>query len=177
MTLSTPIKVAALAGLALILGAAALLLLTSKGSSSANAGPAIKHGAAAKVISINATVKPPVRHVVRPTKPKVEVDPRLPSAVAHKLMLSRTLVAFVYTGASASDRALLVQARQGAHAAGVPFVPLNVTNEATAVAVQGWTNSSADPAVIVVKRPGKIVFQLTGLTDSQTVAQAAASVK
>jgi len=70
-----------------------------------------------------------------------------------------------------------VQARTGAHTASVPFVPLDITDEQTAVAVHGWAATSADPVVLVVKRPGKIVFQLQGPTDSNTVAQAAASAR
>jgi hypothetical protein len=178
MTLSTPIKVVALVGLALILGAAGLMLLASNKGATSSAAPPAQHTAVTKVVHIGTpAVRPAVHHAARPAKPKLVLDPTLPTGVAHKLMLSHELVAFVYTGASASDRALLMQARQGAHDARVPFVPLNVTDEKTADAVHIWTGSAVDPAVLVVKRPGKIVFQLTGPTDSQTVAQAAASAK
>jgi hypothetical protein len=178
MTLSTPIKVVALVGLALILGAAGLMLLASNKGAISSAAPHAQHTAMSKVVHITTpAVRPPVHHAVRPAKPKLVLDPNLPTAVAHKLMLSRRLVAFVYTGASASDRALLVQARQGAHAAGVPFVPLNVTDETTADAVRIWTGSAADPAVLIVMRPGRILLQFTGPTDSPTVAQAAATGK
>jgi hypothetical protein len=175
MTLSTPIKVVALVGLGLILGAAGLMLMASKSKGSSSPAAVVK-ATPTKVVHITRPTSR-VRHIARPAKPKLVLDASLPKAVAHKLMLSHRVVAFVYTGASATDRALLVQARQGAHAAGVPFVPLNITGEATAVAVHGWTKSADDPAVIIVKRPGKIVFELTGPTDSQTVAQAAASAK
>jgi hypothetical protein len=171
MTLSTPVKVVALAGLALMLGAAGLLLLSSHGSSSPSA---VHHATAARTIHITT----PARHApVVKAKPKLVLDPSLPPAVARKLHLSHEAVVFAYTGASASDRALLTQVREGAHSAGVPFVPLNVTDEKTAVAVHGWADTSADPVTLVVKRPGTILFQVQGLTDSQAVAQAAASAR
>jgi hypothetical protein len=174
MTLSTPVKVIAFAGLALILGAGGLLVLTSHGTSSPSVVPPVHHPA--KVIHVAVPVKPTqlARHAA---KPKLVLNQDLPRQVAHKLRLSREVVAFVYTGASVSDRALLVQARTGAHTASVPFVPLDITDEQTAVAVHGWAATSADPVVLVVKRPGKIVFQLQGPTDSNTVAQAAASAR
>jgi len=172
MTLSTPVKVLALAGVALILASAGGLMLASRSSSSPTP-VVVQHPAPTKVVHVASPVKPkPAVHVHHRTP--LALDPDLPAPVARKLHLSRETVAFVYTGASASDRALLVQVRAGAHAAGVPFVALNVTDEKTAVAVRGWTSSSEDPVVLVVERPGKIVFQLEGPTDTQTVAQAAA---
>jgi hypothetical protein len=176
MTLSTPVKVIALAGLALILGAGGLLVLSSHHASSpAAVPPAHRAAVPAKVVHISAPTRPVVHHAA--AKPRLVLDQDLPAPVAKKLRLSREVVAFVYTGASISDRALLTQVRTGAHAAGIPFVPLNVTDESTAVAVHGWAATSADPVTLVVKRPGKIVFQLQGPTDSQAIAQAAASAR
>ena len=170
MTLSTPVKVLALAGLALILGAGGVVMLVAHPS----------HKAAPTPSAVIPVVHVVTHHTVAPKpapKPKLQLDPNLPTPVRQKLQLSRETVAYVYTGASAADRALLTQVRKGAHAAGVPFVALNVTNEKLAESVFGWTATTADPIVLVVRRPGKIVFQLAGLTDSQTVAQAAASAR
>jgi len=175
MTLSTPVKVIALAGLAVILAGIGFLLLASRPTTSSISVPPVKH-AAAKVARIAPPTRPPAVHHVA-ARPKLVLDPSLPPAVAHKLRLSREVVAFVYTGASVNDRALLQQVHKGARDAGVAFVALNVTDEPTAAAVYGWAATSADPNTLVVKRPGKIVFQLEGPTDSQAVAQAAASAR
>jgi hypothetical protein len=173
MTLSTPVKVVALAGLALILGGVSFVLFASKPTSSSIWVPPVKH-VTTTVVKSAQSVRP-VHHTT--PRPTLVLDPSLPPAVAHKLRRSREVVAFVYTGASVTDRALLQQVRKGAHAAGVPFVGLNVTDEPTAAAVHGWAATSADPLTLVVRRPGKIVFQLEGPTDSQPVAQAAAAAR
>jgi hypothetical protein len=170
MTLSTPIKVLALAGLALILAVGGVVMLVVRPSHTA--APVVQ--VPVKVIKVSA---PATHHAARPAKPKILLEDGLPAAVHQKLLLSREIVAYVYTGASIADRSLLAQVRQGAHAAGVPFVALNVTNEKVAESVFGWAATTADPAVLVVRRPGKVVFQLAGPTDSQTVAQAAASAR
>jgi hypothetical protein len=170
MTLSTPVKVIALAGLALVLGAGGLLLLTSKsgksGAATAATAPPVK------VVHIAAPA-----HHVRSAKPKLQLDPSLPTAVRSKLLLSHRVVAFVYTGASSYERGLLTEARAGAHAAHVPFVALDVTNEHVADQVIAWASSSADPNVLIAVRPGRIAFQLQGPTDRETVAQAAAAAR
>ena len=173
MTLTTPVKVIALAGLALILAAGGVVTLVARPAPSAApiVVPPVRH-AVVKVVKVAAAPKP---HV--PAKPRIVLDPSLPAPVRQKLMLSRETVAYVYTGASAADRAMLMQVRQGAHAAGVPFVPLNVTDEKLAESVFTWASTTDDPVVLVVRRPGKLEDDLAGLTDSKTVAQAAVSAR
>jgi hypothetical protein len=97
--------------------------------------------------------------------------------VRRKLERSREVVAFVYTGVSASDRALALVALVGARRAHLPFVPLDVSNEHTADAVFGWAPSTDDPQVLIVRRPGKVVFQFSGPIDAKSVAQAAAAAR
>jgi hypothetical protein len=141
---------------------------------------ASKHGtpAAATVPLQVVHVKAPVvHHAARPVQPRLQLDPNLPTAVRQKLERTREVVAFVYTGASADDRALLQEARAGARAARVAFVPLNVMDERVAESVFGWASSTADPQVIVVRRPGTIVFQTENPVDRDTVAQAAAGAR
>ena len=170
MTLSTPVKVIALAGLALVLGAGGIVMLTAKHSSPA----AQASTPPAKVVTVSVAT---THHAVRPAKPKLQLDPSLPSLVRAKLEHSKKVVAFVYTGLAADDRAELVAVRAGAHDAHVPFVALDVTRETIADQVYSWTSSTTDPNVLVVTRPGTIVFQVGGLTDRQTVASAAATAK
>jgi hypothetical protein len=172
MTLSTPVKVIALAGLAVILAAGGFLTLAAKHGHAA-ATPATV-AAPPKVITVSTNV---VTHHAAPAKPKLQLDPSLPAPVRAKLQHSKTVVAFVYTSLAASDRAELADVRAGAHQAHVPFVALDVTHERIADAVYTWTQSAADPQVLVVKRPGTIAFQVAGLTDQQTIAQAAANIR
>ncbi|HEV2592931.1 MAG TPA: hypothetical protein VGU02_13675 [Gaiellaceae bacterium] len=168
MTLSTPVKVIALAGLALFLGAGGVLMVVTRHSTPAAPTPP----AVVKVVQVSA----PTHHAA-PARPKLRLDPSVPHAVIAKLQRSREVVAFVYTGVSGADRAQLADVRAGAREAHVPFVALDVTKERMADEVFAWTSSSADPNVLVVKRPGTIAFERAGLVDRQTVAQAAASAR
>jgi hypothetical protein len=169
MTLSTPIKIVALAGLALVLGGAGILFLVSRHGTSTTVPPVQHAPAAASVVVHIAQKTQPAKHKA------LELNPALPSSVAAKLQHSHKIVAFVYTAASASDRALL--ARAGAHSAHVPFVALDVTNERTAEAVYTWLGSAADPAMVVVKRPGTLAFSSNGALDRSIVEQAAAEAR
>lgn len=170
MTLSTPIKIVTLAGLAVALalaGAFTLLASSHRGGAAGTISPIVK------VI----TTQPAHAPHARSAKPKLQLTPNLPAPVRRGLERNREVVAVVYSQESAIDRRLLVEARSGARAAKVGFVALNVQNEPIASAVFGWASSVGDPAVLVVRRPGKIVFTLQGPTDRDTVAQAAANAK
>ena len=171
MTLSSPVKLAALALLALVLGTAGVfLLLASNHSASTTSAPP-------KVIKVIA-VQPQARAArPRTTKPKLQLDPNLPAPLRNGLERSREVVAFVYSPSSPIDRTLLAEVRAGARAAHVGFVALNVQLEPVAAATFAWANSPADPATLVVRRPGKVVFMLQGPTDRETVAQAAARTR
>jgi hypothetical protein len=110
-----------------------------------------------------------------PTQPKVVLLPGLPAKVANKLRYSKVLVVTLYQGAAPSDRAAVATGRQGARAVRAGFLPVNVLNEKSARAVQAFVGTTATPAVVVVRRPGKIVALLEGAasTDELLVAQAA----
>lgn len=170
MTLSTPVKIVALAGLALVLGAGGVLFLFSSNSKAPAATPPKTQAQTVRVVQVHSTKV--IHHA--PAKPKVQLDQNLPSPVSHALQNSREVVAFVYSPASATDRALLVEAKAGAKLVGVGFVALNVQQEAIAEAVYGWAGSSEDPETLVVHRPGTIAFSLVGTIDRDAVAQAAA---
>ncbi len=170
MTLSAPVKVIALAALALVIGAGGFLMLARKHDQPAT----VAQTPPAKVVTVSVSA---THHAAKPSKPKLQLDPSLPSAVRERLMHSKKVVVYVYTGLAASDRAEGASVRAGAHDAHVPFVALDVTHETIADQVFAWTSSTDDPSVLVVKRPGTIAFQVTGLTDRQTVAQAAAAAR
>jgi len=171
MTLSTPVKIVALAALALAFGAAGVVLLLG-GSHTSPAAPAIAKPAV-QLVHVHTTAP----HHVAASKPVLKLDTNLPAPVHRALELSREVVAFVYSPASPSDEALLSQAREGAHEARVGFVPLDVQRESVAASVFSWSSSASDPVVMVVRRPGRIAFTLAGATDSAAVAQAAASAR
>lgn len=168
MTLSTPVKIVALAGLAIVLGLAGVLLLVSG------------HGTPAAV-----AVAP--LHVTHPFKPAapaphrartpVRIDAGVPLIVARVLERKPVAVVVVYSSKNAGDRAVLAEARAGARVTHAGFVAADVANNAIAAAVATWSPTVADPAVGVVRRPGKVVFLVSGPTDRETVAQAVVSAR
>jgi hypothetical protein len=164
MTLSMPVKIVALAALALVLGLGGVVLLTS-------------HPASSK----NNVATPPAVYVVKHTavvhKPVVQLDANLPLILRPVLEKHATAVVAIYSSRIAGDRAMLAAARAGAREAHVGFLAANVAIEKIAVGVATWSDVARDPVVIVVRRPGKVVFAVSGLTDDATIAQAAASAR
>jgi hypothetical protein len=172
MTLSTPVKIVALAGLALVLAGGGMVFLFSTHGKPAAAAPPAAHTATVPVIQVHST-KVQSTKPSHPAKPKLQLDPNLPQPLLQGLQKSREVVAFVYSPQSATDRALLAEAKAGAKAAHVGFVALNAQNEKIADDVYFWASSSADPETFVVTRPGKIAWSLAGTIDRDAVAQAA----
>ena len=120
-----------------------------------------------------ATPKPAVKPAAaKPVKPVVVLNPGLPANLARALRSERVVVAAVFAP-GAGDREAVAQARAGAKAMGAGFVTLNVLEERKARALQKLVGPISDPAVLVFKRPGTIVFRADGFADATTVAQAA----
>lgn len=110
-----------------------------------------------------------------PSQPKVVLLPGLPPQVANKLRYSKVVVVSLYQGSSRSDRAAVAAARAGARAVGAGFLAVNVLNETAARSLQSFVGPTATPAVVVVRRPGRIASSIEGAgsADSELVAQAA----
>lgn len=178
MTVSTPVKIVALAGMALALGLGGLVMLTrSKPASGATTPPpAAVHRQPAPAIhaaSAPAVVHKPVVH----KKPAIHLLPQLPLALRHALLQRPVAVVVVYSSHNAADRDVLAEARAGARAAHSGFVAANVSVNAIAAAVATWSTAVQDPAVLVVKRPGTVTFTVSGPVDRDTVAQAVAAAR
>jgi hypothetical protein len=171
MTFSTPVKIVALAALALVLGLGGILLLTSKhGSAAPLAVPPVVHHAAHAAPPVHHAA--PVHHA-----PKVVLVPGLPPVLAQALMHRPVAVVAVYNSRVAGDRAVLAEARAGAHNGHAGFVAANVAHNGIATTVVRWSKTANSPAVLVVRRPGKLVFAVSGTTDRHTVLQAVLTSK
>jgi hypothetical protein len=173
MTLSTPLKIVVLAALALALGTGGLLAVTAarhKTTSDVVVPP--KHiTPAAHVVVVKATPKP------KPHKAALQLDPSAPLIIRRALEHHTSVVVAVYSSAAPGDQQLVDEARAGARAAHAGFVAANVHIESIAAAVATWSNRASDPFVLVVRRPGRVVWGVDGLTDRDTVAQAVLSAK
>jgi hypothetical protein len=167
MTLSTPVKIVALAALALALAMGGALMLFAKrtsGASTVVAPPVVHHTA-------------PVTRTVAKPKPRVVLNPGLPLVIRRALERRPVAVLAIYSSRVATDRAVLTEARAGAHSAHAGFVAANVSNNKVAAVVATWSDIVRDPAVLIFRRPGRVVFAVSGLTDRQAVAQAALTAK
>jgi len=105
--------------------------------------------------------------------PKVVLLPDLPASVAHALRYSKVTVVSVYVGQAAGDRPFVLAARKGARAAGANFVAVNVGSDKQAATITKFAGTVSSPTTLVVRRPGKIVTQLSGPVDTTVVQQAA----
>jgi hypothetical protein len=169
MTISTPVKIVALGALAIALGMGGLLMLhksaTANSSSTVTPPPVVHHTTPAAA--------PTPAPKPKPHKPAVVLTPGLPTMVAAALKKRPVAVVAIYSPKNATDRSVLAEARAGAHEAHARFVAANVVHESIATGIETWAGTSDAPAVLVVRRPGKIVFEVSGLTDRATIAQAA----
>lgn len=108
-----------------------------------------------------------------PAKPQVVLLPGLPTQVAHALRYSKVVVVSLYTGSAKGDRPAVAAAYQGARAAGAGFVAVNVTNDREAGDIASFAGAVSSPAMLVVKRPGRIMTTMEGSVDTAVVMQAA----
>jgi hypothetical protein len=167
MTLSPPIRILALVGIIAAAGLGILLFAHNRSASSSTA-PAVS-----PVKPLTHGVVPSTKPAAKPAKPKIVLLPGLPTPIAHSLRFSKVVVVAFYAKGAPGDRPAVTQARAGAKSAHAGFVAVNVVNEKTARSLGTFAKTNALPAVLVVKRPGKIANEFSGYADSEIVAQAA----
>jgi hypothetical protein len=175
MTIETPIiRIAALLGVLVVLGAATFVLLVVGHSHSSSATPAVPvhHPVTAK--HSTATTPSVVRVKPKPARPVLL--PGLPAPIVYALNRHPVVVFALYERGT-DDGAPLAEARAGASLAHTHFVALDVLRRQNAGALAGFTGTLAVPEVIVVRRPGVIVKRLAGYQDREVVAQAALDVR
>jgi hypothetical protein len=191
LSLSPPIRYAALAALlgALLIGGGMTML--GHGKSSVAAPHVIKHHPFGPGVHKKATVAPK-KHSTKaangkatPTVPVARKAPSqpsfviaalaagLPNAIATALGRHQTVVVSLYNPYSEVDGIAFAEARAGAKAAGVGFVPLNVLSEAQVGKLTQMLGLLPDPGLLVYVRPGTLVVKIGGFADKETVAQAA----
>ena len=190
LTLSPPVKIAAICGLVFtVLVFGGLRMLGGKGSASTATPHVVRHhkfgsGATAKP----ATPTKPSTHTA--TNAKVHAKPKpkpvvdlaavaaartagLPEPVAQALGRSKTVVISLYDPYSQVDGTSFAEARAGAGLAGVGFVALNVLSQRDVGKLTQQLGLLPDPGVLVYIRPAALAAKLTGFADKETVAQAA----
>jgi len=168
LTLAPPTRLAALVGVLVLTGLAAVLLFVGRGvlgedatSSSAPSVPLVKPATTA-----------PTTHAPKP----VRVPSGFPARVDHALRYGRVVVVSVSVPGSAVDRIVKREAALGAKSAHVPFVAYSAASERAMNALLAKTGVLPSPAILVVKRPG-VVTSTFSAADAATIAQAATQAR
>ena len=192
---SQPVRIVALVGLlgALGLGAGFALLGKSTGSSAPPKVIKPLHGhhtaataakpvvAAPKVKPGAAKTHPKAKPALKPKHPAVAVqqlpDNELPAVVNQALLTHAVVVVSLYDPLALVDSASLGEAEAGAKLANAGFVPLNVLTESQAQPLAKKLGVLPDPALLIFRRPGDLVFRVNGFADRATVAQAAVNAR
>ena len=186
---SQPVRIFAVVAALAAVGGALFLFTQGRGSSEvapipvpqpARSATPAKPPASAKPVkaakpapkpALTPAAKPAARPKPAPTLPQSG----FPAAVDRALAKHEVVVLSLVVPGARVDELAAAEARAGAEAGGVGYLALNVLNEDVAHALLTKLDALQDPALLVVRRPGEIVFQLPGFVDRQTVAQAAAN--
>jgi hypothetical protein len=200
LTVSPPIRIAAICGLVFtVIVFGGLRLLGGGGSESVAEPHVIKHhpfGPGAKATTLKPAAAPTVKpkthkaaksatapkakKVVVPVKPVVDLaaikaarDAGLPEPLAQALGRHRTVVVSLYDPYSQVDGTAFAEAKAGAALAGVGFVPLSVLSEREVGKLTQMLGLLPDPGVLVYVQPAALAAKIAGFVDKETVAQAA----
>jgi hypothetical protein len=192
LTLSAPVRIAALVGLlAAVLGGGAMMMMgrgeadvatphvinkhpfgtSTKAAKKAAAKPA---PVAAKPRAKPVAVAPrPAPKLVKPSVVTVALKAGLPAPLARALGRHGVVVVSLYNPYSEVDGIAFAEARAGAALAGAGFVPLNVLSRKEVGKLTEMLGLLPDPGVLVYTRPSTLSIRLGGFADKETVAQAA----
>jgi hypothetical protein len=199
LTVSPPIKIAAICGLVFtVLVFGGLRLLGGAGSDSTATPHVIRHhpfGAAVTKTPAKTPVAAPKTHKAAATKTqpkpvakKAVAKPRplvdlatvkaaraagLPESLAQALGRSKAVVVSLYDPYSQVDGTSFAEAKAGAGLAGVGFVGLNVLSQRDVGKLTEQLGLLPDPGVLVYVRPSTLAAKIGGFADKETVAQAA----
>ena len=186
LTLSAPVRIAALIGLvaAVLLGAGMMML--GRGAATEAIPHAIdphpfgvkKKAAAttpAKTPGTAATKRlaPITRAPQRPSAMVAALKAGLPLSIARALGQHSVVVVSLYNPYSQVDGISFAEARAGARLAGVGFVPLNVLSQGQAGKLTEQLGLLPNPGLLVYARPSTLAARISGFADKETVAQAA----
>lgn len=176
MTLSPPVRIAAVVGALIATGLAAFVFLLGRGASGTDVStpplPATKPSTPA------ATPKaPPASPKPQAAKPRV-VAPKsgFPVPVDRALRRHKVVVVAVFLPGAAVDAVVRAEARAAAARARVGYVPISALNERLVGSLVERTGVLPAPAVVIVKRPGVVTATLS-VTDRATIAQAIAQAR
>jgi hypothetical protein len=167
MSIDVPTRIVMLVGVLMAAAAAAVALLILGHSRTATPSPP---STAARHTTTPSKPQAPVTAKPKPAAPQLLAG--LPVPIARALAHHPVVVVALY-GRGSGDSVTVSEARAGAAQAHMPFIAIDVLKDRDAGAIAGLTGSVAEPSIIVVRRPGRVVRRLDGPQDRQVVGQAA----
>jgi hypothetical protein len=118
----------------------------------------------------------PLTKPAEPAAPAVDAN-GLPRVLSTALAGNRVVVVGLHDPDSALDQMALAEARAGARAAGAGFVAINVFAEGQSRPLLELLGALENPGILVYRKPDVLFTRMSGFTDSETVAQAAANAR
>jgi hypothetical protein len=165
-TISPQVRIGALLGvLVTVLAGSAIFLLHGHSTPVTITPPATQH---------QSTHSKPV-HVVAP-----RVNPLLPPSIHIKLDHYPLVIVGFYNPHSPVDMLTIGEAHAAAAAAHLPFVPVNLLNDAVAGRLTALLPAGEllpNPGFAIYKRPGMLVYRSDGYLTEAGVAQAIKDVR
>jgi hypothetical protein len=159
-TISPQVRIGALVGVLMtVLAGSAIILMHKNSAPATSAPPATQH---------QSTPSKPV-HVVPP-----RVNPLLPHALHIQLDHYPLVIAGFYNPHSPVDMLSIHEARTAAHAAHIPFVPVNLLNDKMAGPLTALLPAGEllpNPGFMIYRRPGAVVYRSDGYLDEAGVTQ------
>jgi hypothetical protein len=205
LTISPPIRIAAIAGLllAVVFGGYTMTLGRSHSSSSTqtplrtrvtpttvvhrSASPtkAATHKTATTNQKAHAATAAKAKTAAKHTAAKHTavrrgnlVDATLPQALQWQLSQHKIVVVSVYDPNASVDAISVAEAHAGAVAAGAGFLLVNVLDNSLAGLLTGVLPGGGllpDPGVLIYRAPGTLALRIDGFADRDAIAQAAAN--
>jgi hypothetical protein len=195
LTVSPPMKIAAICGLVFTVIVFGGLRLLGGGGDTPTAAHVIRHhpfGAGVakktpkavpaqhKTAAKAHTNAAPAKRVVAKPRPVLDLAAvqaaraaGLPEPVAQALGRSKTVIVSLYDPYSQVDGTSFAEARAGAGLAGAAFVGLNVLSQRDVGKLTERLGLLPDPGVLVYVRPSTLAARIAGFADKETVGQAA----
>jgi hypothetical protein len=173
VTISPPIRVFAFAGLLVVVGLAAFLLLVGRGGGEATT---TAESLVTPTTARNQTT--PSSPTPAAPRPRAAALPAsgFPLPVHRALRRNRVVVVVVYTPRASVDSVVRAEARAGARASHAGFVQMSALSKRLVEPLVAKTGVLPSPAVVVLERPGVVTAKLS-VTDREIVAQAVAQAR
>lgn len=171
VSLSPPARVVVLLGAIALTAVAAFVLLLARAPGGSSDTPAATAQAPKPLPKTFSTV--PV-----PPAPKVVRRPvsGFPVVIDRALRNNRVVVVTVYTPKASVDSVVRAEAKAAAKSARAGYVSISTLREAALARLVSKTGVIPSPAVLIVRRPGRVSATF-GVTDEATIAQAVAEAR